>query len=89
MEGTVADRARVEALETPEMLDQLRTARPDLVGGVRVWFEGGAYAAAAYFTSEEEARKGESSTEFEGPAEEYGALFGDVTYIDLRRPLLV
>ena len=42
MEGT-ADRAKAEALETPEMLDGLRQARPDLLGGLRVWFDGGEY----------------------------------------------
>jgi hypothetical protein len=87
MEGTVTDRARVEALETPEMLEQLRAARPDLIGALRVWFDGGAYAEVAYFTSEEEARKGESSAEFTEPMEEYGSLFGEMTYTDLRRPL--
>jgi len=47
MEATVTDRARAEAMETPEMLDQLRAARPDLIGTVRVWFPEGAFAEAA------------------------------------------
>jgi hypothetical protein len=89
MEGTVKDRAKLEALETPEMLGQLRAARPDLIGGVRVWFDGGAFAEVAYFTNEEDARKGESSAEFSGPQEEYMALFNDMTFTDLRTPLLV
>jgi hypothetical protein len=89
MEGTVVDRAKADALETPEMLDQLRAARPDLIGATRVWFDGGAFAEAAYFTSEEEARKGESSSAFSGPQEQYMALYGDMTFIDLRKPLLV
>jgi hypothetical protein len=88
MEGTVSDRARADALETPDMLDQLRAARPDLIGGLRVWFPDEAFAEAAYFTSEEEARKGESAEEFSGPADEYMALYGDMTYIDLRQPML-
>jgi len=89
MEGTVKERAKVEALETPEMLDQLRAARPDLIGGLRVWFDGGTFAEIAYFTNEEDARKGESSAEFSGPQDEYMALFGDMTFTDLRTPLLV
>jgi hypothetical protein len=88
MEGTVSDRTRVDALETPEMLEQLRAQRPDLIGGIRVWFEGGGFADAAYFTSEAEARKGEASMEMSGPGDEYMALFGDMTYIDLKDPLL-
>jgi len=84
MEGTVADRAKAESFETPEMLEQLRKARPDLLGSLRVWFDGGAYVEAAYFTSEEDARKGESSSDFTGPQEEYTALFGELSFIDLR-----
>ena len=89
MEGTVADRAKAEAFETPEMLDQLHAARPDLLGSIRVWFDGGRYLEAAYFTSEEEARKGETSADFEGPQEEYMALFAEPTFTDLHDPLLV
>ena len=70
------------------MLDQLRSARPDLLGGVRVWLDGGNYVEAAYFTSEADARKNEASAEFAGPQEEYAALFGDMTFTDLRDPLI-
>lgn len=88
MEGTVRDRAKVEAAETPEMIDQLRAARPDLLGSVRVWFDGGAFAQAAYFTSEADARKAESSGKFSGPREDFVALFGEMTFVDLRDPIL-
>jgi hypothetical protein len=83
-----AARAKVEAFETAEMLEQLHRARPDLLGGVRVWFDGGAFVDAAYFTSEAAARAGESSGEFSGARDEYGALFGDMTFLDLRAPQL-
>jgi hypothetical protein len=89
MEGNVTDRAKADALETPELLEQLRKARPDLLGSVRVWFPGGAFAEAAYFTSEADARKGEASNEFQGQEEEFAAVYGDMTYIDLRDPLLI
>jgi hypothetical protein len=88
MEGTVPDRAKAEAAETPEMLEQLRTTRPDLLGGLRVWFEGGAYVEVAYFTSEAEARRAEQSSDFSSQQQEYVDLFGEPTYIDLRAPLL-
>ncbi len=86
MDGTVSDRAKAEAFETSEMEAQLRAARPDLLGSLRVWFDGGSYIEAAYFTSEEDARKGETSDEFAGPQEEYTALFGEMTFTDLRDP---
>ncbi len=88
MEGTVQDRAKAEAMENPEMEKQLRAARPDLIGGHRVWFDDGSYLEAAYFTSEAEARKNEQSAEFAGPQEEYMSLFGEMTFTDLREPLL-
>jgi hypothetical protein len=88
MEGTVPDRAKAEAMETPEMLDQLRAARPDLIGGLRVWFDDGAYLEVGYFTSEEDARKGEQTSEFEASQEDYTSMWGQPTYLDLRDPLL-
>ena len=89
MEGTVKDREQVEAFETPDMLEQLRAARPDLLGGHRVWFDDGTYVDAAYFTSEADARKGEGSMEFSEQAAAYGELFGETTYTDLRDPLII
>ena len=88
MEGTVTDRQKAEAMETPDMVEGLRAARPDLLGSVRVWFPGGRFVDAAYFTSEEDARKGESSEEFSGPGEEFAAVYGEMSFIDLREPLL-
>lgn len=88
MEGSVKDRAKADASETPEMLEQLRAARPDLLGTLRVWFADNTYIEAAYFTSEADARKGEQSAEFSASNEEYMDLFGEPTFIDLRNPLL-
>lgn len=88
MEGTVSDRDKADGLETPEMLQQLHAARPDLLGGLRVWLPGDAFVEAAYFTSEEDARKGEQSEDFGDAGEEMGALYGEMTFIDLRDPQL-
>jgi hypothetical protein len=85
MEGTVSDRAKAEAWETPERLEELHAARRDLLGAVRVWQPDGTFVEAAYFTSEEDAREGETSSEFAGPQQEYAELFGEMTFIDLRR----
>ena len=89
MEGTVRDRARAQGFETSEMLEQLRAARPDLIGALRAWFPGGAFVEAAYFTSEAEARAGESSAEFAGPQQEFMDLFEAMTFLDLHDPMLV
>jgi hypothetical protein len=87
MEGRVSDRAKAEAFES-DMLDTLHAARPDLLGSQRVWFDDGSYVEAAYFTSESDARSGEQGDDFAGPQQEYVELFGDMTFIDLRDPLL-
>jgi hypothetical protein len=89
MEGKVADRAKAEAMQTPEMLEQIRKARPDLLGGLRVWLPDGEYVEVAYFTGEADARKGESSAEFEAPRGDFEAVFGQPTYTDLKDPILV
>jgi len=88
MEGRVADRAKAEAFETPEMLAGLHAARPDLLGSIRAWLDDGKFVDVAYFTSENDARKGEQSEEFAGPSEQYLALFGDMAFTDLRDPIL-
>src|SRR5262245_58363483 len=80
MEGKVTDRAKAESMETPEMVEQLREARPDLLGSFRVWFPDDSFVDVAYFTSEDEARKGEKSADFEGPGEEFAEVFGEMTF---------
>ena len=89
MESTVADRAKLEAMENPEMLEQLHAARPDLLGGLRVWLDGGRCVEFAYFTSEADARTGEASEDFAGPGEDFASLFGDMKFIDLKEPMLI
>jgi hypothetical protein len=87
MEGTISDRAKADALESSAMMDQLRVARPDLLGGIRAYFDGGEFVEFAYFTSEEAARKGESASEFTEPNQEYMALYRDMTFTDLHDPM--
>jgi hypothetical protein len=86
MQGTAPDRAKAEALQTPELEAQLRTARPDLLGSMRLWFDGGDYLEAAYFTSEGDARSGEKAPEFEAPHDDFSVVFGEPTFLDLRSP---
>src|SRR3974377_1771817 len=74
MGGGVTDRAKLESMESEELLGKLRAARPDLIGSLRVWFPEGAFVDTAYFTNEADARKGESSGEFSGPQQELGCL---------------
>jgi hypothetical protein len=85
----VRDRAALAAAEAPEALAELRALRPDLIGGVRAWLGDDRFVELAYFTSEEDARKGEASTQFSEQADAYLGSFEDMTYIDLHEPLMI
>ena len=85
MEGT-GDPAALASLDE-RFLELAPTYRPDIMGGYRAYFDDGTWADITYFTSEEEARKGEASMDMPGPADEYMALYGDMSYIDLKDPM--
>ena len=89
MQGRVRDRDRLRELEA-EWMPKMAEQRPDVIGTVRAW-DGDFFTEAIYFTSEEAARQGESSTPAEGDPDmaEYMALVdGPVSYIDLKDPWL-
>ncbi|MDT4912456.1 MAG: hypothetical protein QOC66_1584 [Pseudonocardiales bacterium] len=72
--------------------DELHAARPEILGGVMLDVGDGRYVDAFYFTSEEAARKGEKldvPQELRADMEEGMRLMGDVTFLDLREPMLV
>jgi hypothetical protein len=88
MQGRARDRDRLRALEA-EFIPRMSELRPDLIGTIRAW-DGDVFTEAIYFTSEAEARTGESSMgeEQSGDLAEYESLVEDLTYIDLRDPVL-
>jgi hypothetical protein len=85
MESTCKDRAKAEAMESGEMLDALRAARPDLLGGLRAWV-GDQVIEVAYFTSEADARAAEKSDAFDAPQQDFASLYDNMTYTDLPNP---
>jgi hypothetical protein len=63
--------------------------RPDLIGGLRVWTGSDAAYDVSYFTSEAEARDGESKPppdELAGLFAEFEALMANTEFIDLTEP---
>jgi hypothetical protein len=87
MQGRAKDRERIQALEA-EFMPKMSELRPDVIGSVRAW-DGDLFTEAIYFTSEEEARRGEAKmSEDEAGMAEFGALVEDMTYIDLKDPWL-
>jgi hypothetical protein len=83
------DRAQVERLDGN--LEQLAAARPDLIGGLRVWTGPDRYVEAAYFTSEAEARAAEQAEmpeELQAAMAEFQEIMAKTEFIDLRDPQL-
>jgi len=89
MRGRVSDTTRARQLATDDSGAWARY-RPDIVGSIMLTHGDGEYVMAIYFTSEAEARVGETSEppdELRATIEEMSALeVGEVTYFDLRDP---
>lgn len=89
--GQVSDPARARELERqdPEVWQNFR---PDILGTVTAAHEGNRYTSVIYFTSESEAREGESKevpAELQGAMEEMGSVYiGETEYYDLKDPWL-
>lgn len=90
MKNSAANRERLEFMDG--LFDQYGpTFRPDIIGGVRVWTGPTSFVEAAYFTSEAEARAGESAEPPPGLAEhmpEFGELMADTEFADISDPLI-
>lgn len=91
MAGRSDDAARMNQLLSSHA-DDLRKARPEIIGGLMLEFPDGRYVHAIYFASEQAARKGEAQESPESvraDLDEVMGLMGDVTYYDLKDPQLV
>jgi hypothetical protein len=90
IQARATDRARLNELNT-EFETTMREARPDLIGGLTAWHPDAAgwFTNVIYFTSESEARKGESQElppEMKAKWDEWMSLMQDVEFIDLHDP---
>ena len=91
MQGKVNDIEAARALGK-RMEEEMPGRRPDVIGDVNVMSEDGTFYNLIYFTSQEEARKGEKAMSEDPPAsmEEWGQLMvGEMTFWDLEDPWLV
>jgi hypothetical protein len=90
MEGHVDDRSRADAM-TRDTEDVVFEQRPDLLGSVTAYYGDGDYTELAYFTSEAEARSGESKDMPPEMAEafaEFQETFRVDRYLDIHEPWL-
>jgi hypothetical protein len=86
IQGRVADVAGYR--EASKRLER-ETVHPrdDVIGGIVAW-EGSHFTELVYFTSEEEARRGERRPEIDVALEKRWSLTQDLEYFDLRDPWL-
>jgi hypothetical protein len=90
IQARATDRKRLEELNK-EFEAAIRESRPDLIGGLTAWHPDGTgwFTSVNYFTSEAEARKGESREmppEMKATWNEWLSLMQDVEYLDLSDP---
>jgi len=89
IEGRISDADRTMQLMR-DSGDELRRARPDIIGGLIALAPDGRFTQVVYFTSEGEARKGEAAEapELDERMAEAMSSLSDLTYVDLRQPWL-
>ena len=88
MKGHGLDRATVERLDAL-FEEHVPAFRPDIVGGLRVWTAADGGYEVTYFTSEADARAGESKPmppEFDDVASDFERLMGNTEFLDLVDP---
>jgi hypothetical protein len=88
MKGQFADRARFDQVAAT-FVDRMPALRPEIVGDVTIWLDGGRFVEVAYFTDEAAAREGEKAELPDDLAEhfaEYGQSITD--FLDLPNPTI-
>ena len=88
MKSTGVDRAAIERLD--QVFDKYVSDRPDIIGGLRAWTGKDSCVDVMYFTSEADARKGESSEmpdDLKKAIAEFGEM-GQTEFLDLPDPEL-
>ncbi|MGK5113689.1 MULTISPECIES: hypothetical protein [unclassified Geodermatophilus] len=92
MQGRVTDRERAKELAAQMSTADMADFRPDVLGSVMMTYEPDRWAQVIYFTSEAEAREGETKEappEVQAVMEQLMALSPEPPdFIDLRQPLL-
>jgi hypothetical protein len=90
MKGHGIDRAAVAEMD--RVFEPISTqVRPDVLGLTRVWLGPDSYVEAVYFTSEADARAGETAempAEVQATMEKFGELMSGLEYFDLTDPQL-
>ena len=87
-QGVSNDPERLRDLYVNQQPVRMGPYRPEVVGGLFAWHDDHAFTLSAYFTSQDDARRGEHLHEFESFFDDINAVMQDLTYIDLHKPWL-
>jgi hypothetical protein len=90
MQGRAKDREEMRSRRA-DFETELRRIRPDLIGATIAWHgdDDRAFTEVVYFTSEDEARRGEQKMSETSLGSDFMNLVdGEMTFFDLRRPVL-
>ncbi|HEX9712657.1 MAG TPA: hypothetical protein VGB52_08930 [Actinomycetota bacterium] len=88
IQADVSDRARFDTLESA-LTQAFEQQRPDLIGGYRMWLPGSRAHVVNYFTSEAEARAGETKelpADLKARFDEWTGLMSNVEWFDINEP---
>ena len=92
IQGRTSDPKRAREMMSGDDSGQWAAFRPDVLGSAGIGHENGAYTMVLYFTTEAEARAGESkelTAEMAAQMEEMNSLaVGESKYFDLKRPII-
>lgn len=91
IQGRAKDAKRLQEL-SDEFDKELASLRPDIIGGYHAEHGDGSFTDVNYFTSEAEARKGESQDypdDVKARFDEWGSLIEGIKFIDLRDPWMM
>jgi hypothetical protein len=86
IQGRATDQTEMRR-RAPQLEAQLHERRPDILGITVAWHGDGTFTQAVYFTSEQAAHEGETTTEHEELRQEFMSLLaGEPTFYDLTGP---
>ncbi len=87
MQGRAVDPEAMRAAGTAMEAD-LRQQRSDILGGLVAWHGDREFTQVVYFTSEDDARKGEATMQDDSSSADWESMIdGPMTFIDLREPI--
>lgn len=86
MRGRIADPTLVRGMTSDGTMTMLHQARPEIIGATLAIEDDGTFTETVSFTSEREARRGESAQMPAEMAERMNTAFAEVSFTDLHQP---